>query len=235
VIRNAMSGAWAGEVGNQVFKNVHDAVVLPSGELIVGESDLQEVDSQGRRTQGALYTVWDDYAQRFEGTSVTHPVGLAYAPGGRRLYVADIAPDAKRWLYFRQNELGRWSQSGVLWTEPIPRNAPTPSLQDMVIGNGTGMEAASEAVFAAGYDGLYVFHSDGALLAKYVLGEVVRGLAWGPDGLLYLTIGRRVGELRTKASPVWSDRPQSLWPVAAPPVLTGRVPIEAPDVEPDRN
>lgn len=234
VIRNAMSGAWASELGNHVFRNVHDAVMLPSGVLIVSESDVEDVDSQGRRTQGALYTVWEDYVQKFEGTNVTHPVGVAYAPDGRRLYVADIAPDSKRWLYFRQNELGGWKQAGVLWTEPIPRTADRHSLQDMVIGNGTGMEAASEAVFAAGYDGLYVFHSDGSLLAKYVLGDVVRGLAWGPDGLLYLTMGRRVGELKTKASPVWSDRPQSLWPVPAPASVTGKEPVEEPAVDPSR-
>jgi sugar lactone lactonase YvrE len=219
VVRDKVNGRYVGEVGNRVFRHVHDAVMLPSGVLVVGESDLEEVDREGRRTRGGLYTVWSDHTEAFENAAVTNPVGLAYAPGNRRLYVADIDGGTKRWLYYSQDAQGAWKHVGVLWTEPLPPGRVPPTLQGMVIGNGTGMERTSEAVFAAGFDGLYVFHSDGALLAKYVLGDIVRGVAWGPDGMLYLTVGRRVGELRTKASPVWSDRPQSLWPIDAPPAL----------------
>jgi hypothetical protein len=75
-------------------------------------------------------------------------------------------------------------------------------------------EAAREVVFAAGLDGVYVFHPDGALLAKYVLGDVVTGLAWGDDGDLYLASGRRVGMLRTRSKALASEWPQSVKPTS---------------------
>jgi hypothetical protein len=63
-----------------------------------------------------------------------------------------------------------------------------------------------EVIASAGPDGIYLFHSDGTLLAKYYLGRPVAGLTWGPanaDGSnwLYFTSGPQIGALETRLKP----------------------------------
>jgi sugar lactone lactonase YvrE len=228
VVRDGASFEFKGTVGSiTLLRKVHDATMLPEGVLIVGESDLEDEDPEGRPTRGALYAVSADRTEKIDAV-VSHPVGLAYSPGERRLYVSDLGAAMKRWIYF-QRAGSQWRQTGVLWSEPIAGLRTRPLLQDMAIGTGrvdssAGLnpaeasvaerEAAREVVFAAGLDGIYVFHPDGALLAKYVLGDVVTGLAWGDGGDLYLTSGRRVGMLRTRATAVASERPESVKPAS---------------------
>jgi sugar lactone lactonase YvrE len=225
VVRDGATFEFKGTVGGTVFRKVHDAVMLPSGVLMVGESDLEDLDPEGRPTKGALYQVFSDRTERIDA-SVSHPLGLAYSPGERRVYVSDVGPSLKRWLYFQEGG-GAWKQTGVLWSEPVVGIRTRPLLQDIVIGTGSvdatermnveevkaaEREAAREAIFAAALDGIYVFHPDGALLAKYVLGDVVAGLAWGDNGELYLTSGRRVGRLQTRSKKAASERPESVTP-----------------------
>jgi sugar lactone lactonase YvrE len=230
VVRDGVSFEFKGTVGTiTLFRKVHDATMLPDGMLIVGESDLEDVDPEGRPTRGALYSVSSDRTEKID-VVVSHPVGVAYSPAEQRLYVSDLGTTSKRWIYLQR--AGRqWRQTGVLWSEPIAGVRTRPLLQDIAIGTGrvassAGLnqaeaavaerEAAREIVFAAGLDGIYVFHPDGALLAKYVLGDVVTGLAWGDNGDLYLTSGRRVGMLRTRSKAVASERPERVKPTVAP-------------------
>jgi hypothetical protein len=73
--------------------------------------------------------------------------------------------------------------------------------------------AAGGELFVAGPGGLYLFHPDGTLLAKFVLNERVTALAWDewiaerhdpsdPEvHQLYMTVGHRIARLHTIAGP----------------------------------
>src|SRR3954452_20934563 len=56
-------------------------------------------------------------------------------------------------------------------------------------------------VFAAGPGGLYVFHPDGTLLARFLLSEPIASLAWDKRrAVLHMTVGHRICRLRTKVA-----------------------------------
>jgi sugar lactone lactonase YvrE len=226
VVRDAVTFEVKHAIGNKLFRNIHDVAALSQDEFIVSESDINELDAEGKPTHGALYRIRTNQVDEIVKDGLSHPVGLALSPGERRLYVADFGTEMKRWLYFEESG-PTWTPAGVLWSERIAKGQKRPALQDMAIGTGRIPDKKSEApqevmkqltreaVFAAGLDGLYIFHPDGTLMAKYVIGDTITGVTWGEEGVLYLTSGRRIGRLLTRARAVSAD-----WPASNPAAST---------------
>jgi sugar lactone lactonase YvrE len=201
-------------MGKTVLGRVHDAASIAPGTIVVAESAAgndERVDDADRQKaphhRGAVYTlshtgVREDVKAEFED-----PVGVAYSARDKRLYVADISPNAETWRYFDREPSG-WTEKGILWTAPIKSPTERPRLQSIVIG--VDRERSSEIIFAAGPDGLYLLDPAGVLLAKYMLSAPVSGLTWGDGGELFMTVGRRLCVLMTAARP--ADPPTEKWP-----------------------
>jgi hypothetical protein len=206
-------------IGEEVLGRIHDvglfgdAVIVAEGPVDDGrdvdEKDANEQDaadtSEKVRKKGSVYELSATGIKTPVKADFTHPVGVAYSSRTRRLYVVDISGRVETWRYFERAQQS-WKEKGVLWTQTLPNGDDWPRLQSMVIGEAAGTDG--EGIFAAGPDGLYVFHSDGTLLAKYVLRTPVSGLVWGhydpkeKTTELFMTVGRRLSVLMTKATPV---------------------------------
>ena len=101
-----------------------------------------------------------------------------------------------------------------------------------------GAISAGGELFVAGPGGLYLFHPDGTLLAKFVLSERVTGLAWDewksnrPDlanqeiHQLYMTVGHRIARLHTIVGPepLATRRPRPTPPVSGAGALSPGLP-----------
>jgi len=190
-----------------------------SGETVENTEAAAHEPSLRRSSKAGVYVLTDKSSRPHPlEAEFNHPVGVAFARGvldlRDRLYVADINGRFESWRFFERDAEQNWREKGVLWTQTIPDPEKWPHLQSMVatVGNvqyatGQGVTTTRRegALFAAGADGLYLFHSDGTLLAKYVLGAPVHGLAWGRrngnEQELFMTIGRRLCVLMTRAQP----------------------------------
>lgn len=207
-------------IGDEVLGRIHDVGLVGGVAVIVAEGpvddgrDVDEKDadekeatdtSEKARKKASVYELSATGTKTLITSEFTHPVGVAYSSRTRRLYVADISGRVETWRYFERAQQS-WKEKCVLWTQALPNADDWPRLQSMVIGEAAGTDG--EGIFAAGPDGLYVFHSDGTLLAKYVLRTPVNGLVWGRHDPkdktteLFMTVGRRLSVLKTKATPV---------------------------------
>ena len=130
------------------------------------------------------------------------PVGVAYSPHDRRIYVADVTAQRTVWLFYEQNAAKSWVRAGVFASEAADRGPTLPVLQGIAVAGCRSATAALPAgggeVFAAGPGGLYLFTAEGRLIARYVLSERISGLSWGDDNILYMTIGHKLARLQTK-------------------------------------
>jgi hypothetical protein len=189
-------------IGDGVVRRIHDVVRVASNGQVVAESAVddgvvlaRDEKADPAETEGAVYELSDAGVRRNIEARFTHPVGLAYSSLRKRLYVVDVRGRTQTWRYFERVET-TWREKGVLWSETIAHAERWPRLQSMAIGTSVANE---EVVFAAGPDGLYLFHADGTLLAKYLLGAPVSGLTWGRNGELFMTVERRLCVLQTRA------------------------------------
>jgi sugar lactone lactonase YvrE len=210
LLRDLNQNGIATNFGSVIRGDVHDAASVAPGIVVVGET-VEEVSDDGRRRQvGRLFEVGAEKPVPID-VRVARPVGLAYSQDRQRLYVADIDNGSERWRFYVKNAAGNWIEAGMVWTEQLPSGEREPSLQSMVVVKGTvGACAKStspecEAIFAAGPQGLYVFDPDGGLLAKYLVGGGVTGLALSPpkgeerESELFMTLGRRLAVLKISA------------------------------------
>ena len=210
LLRDLNPNGVATNFGSVIRGDVHDAVSVAPGIVVVGET-IEEVSDDGRRRQvGRLFEVSVEKPVAID-VRVTRPVGLAYSQDRQRLYVADIDNGSERWRFYVKNAAGNWIEAGLVWTEQLRSGEREPSLQSMVVAKGTAGDCAKssspdcEAIFAAGPQGLYVFDPDGGLLAKYLVGGGVAGLALSPpkgkerESELFMTLGRRLAVLKISA------------------------------------
>jgi sugar lactone lactonase YvrE len=219
--------------GSRLLDGVTDVALAERDAFFVsatGESSLANAPGQAR---GTVYHVTESDAQPIV-TGLQRPIGLAFSPCQQRLYIADSSADGLTLYFFTQDSHSQWQRAGVLATLPVERDAPPAPLSGMAVAACRPVSPASGAIsaggelFVAGPGGLYLFHPDGTLLAKFVLSERVTGLAWDewkanrPDlpnleiHQLYMTVGHRIARLHTIVGPepLATRRPRPTPPVS---------------------
>lgn len=158
---------------------------------VIGPDDVVVATTSDER--GAIYEV--DGAENVTLVAgAAQPVGVAYSPVSKRLYVADAGDRSMTWRIFERRD--GWRETGILWHQTFDGPWARPALRSIAVGSDAG--GNTDIIFAGADDGLYVFHADGSMLAKFSLGTPVSGLTWGAEGDLFLTAGRRLCVLRTK-------------------------------------
>lgn len=121
---------------------------------------------------------------------MTRPNGIAFSPDEKTLYVAQSDPAAAIWKTFPVNEDGTLGE-GKLFYDATSNVESLPGLPD-------GMEVDAKGnVFATGPGGVYVFTPDGDLLGRISTGQRTSNVAWGDDGMLYMTADMYVCRIRT--------------------------------------
>ncbi len=225
--------------GNRLVDGATDVTLAERGAFFVSATGEGSGSGDGGKPSGAVYHVTESEAQTIV-TGLQRPIGLAFSPCQQRLYIADSTSQGLTLYFFSQDAQSRWQRAGVLATIPVDRNAPAAPLSGMAV------VACEQAVpgphsilnggelFVAGPGGLFLFHPDGTLLAKFVLNERVTGLAWDEwtDARrdlsepavhqLYLTVGHRIARIHTTvgAEPLPTRRPRP----TAPPTGTAAAP-----------
>lgn len=221
--------------GNRLIDGVTDVALAEPGAFFVsatgeGSSTLDAA----HKPRGAVYHVVDADAQPIV-TGLQRPIGVAFSTCQQRLYVADSSPDALTLYFFTQDAHAEWQRAGALATLPVDRDAPPAPLAGMAVvacrrtSSARGSISEGGELFVAGPGGLYLFHPDGTLLAKFVLNERVTALAWDewiaarhdpsePEiHQLYMTVGHRIARLHTNPGPepLASRRPRPTPPTPA--------------------
>jgi sugar lactone lactonase YvrE len=217
--------------GNRLIDGVTDVALAERGAFFVSATgDSVAANAQSRA--GSVYHVTESDAQPIV-TGLQRPIGLAFSPCQQRLYIADSSGDGLRLYFFTQDSRSQWQRAGVLSTLPVEGDAPPAPLSGMAVTAcraappGAGAISAGGELFVAGPGGLYLFHPDGTLLAKFFLGERVTGLAWdewkakrsdvpGQEiHQLYMTVGHRIARLHTTVGPeaLSTRRPRPTPPV----------------------
>ena len=205
--------------GSRLLDGVTDVTLAERGAFFVSATGEESpAPDDGQKAKGAVYHVVDNDAKQVV-TGLQRPIGLAFSPCQQRLYIADSRPGALTLYFFVQDEHSQWQRAGALATLPADRDAPPPPLSGMAVaacrpaGSAAVPSVAGGELFVAGPGGLYLFHPDGTLLAKFVLNERVTALAWDewiaerhdpsdPEvHQLYMTVGHRIARLHTIAGP----------------------------------
>jgi len=210
------------QLGGPVLRSVTDVEWLPERHAYVvvdtsGAASVARARSGGSdMPNGEIALVPEDFngGERKSIVKDLHrPVGVVWSSRTKRLYVADIEADAEVWSYYISVPDDKWIKGGTLWRQDVGPFSEAIRLQDMVVadfdpksneGECKAQSDGDEMIIAAGPDGIYFFHADGNLLAKYYLGRPVAGLTWGPIDLatgfncLYFTSGPQIGALKTR-------------------------------------
>ena len=205
--------------GNRLIDGVTDVALAEPGAFFVSTTgEGSPTTDTAQKPTGAVYHVTDADAQPIV-TGLHRPIGVAFSPCQQRLYIADSSTDALTLYFFTQDAHSQWQRAGALATLPVDRDAPLAPLSGMAVVAcrpaipALGSISAGGELFLAGPGGLFLFHPDGTLLAKFVLNERVTALAWDewiatpltpsdPEvHQLYMTVGHRIARLHTTLGP----------------------------------
>jgi gluconolactonase len=122
---------------------------------------------------------------------LSRPNGIAFAPDGRTLYVANSDPKRAIWMSFPVKEDGNVGAGKVFRdvTEMVGKHKGLPD----------GMKVDAQGnLFATGPGGVHIYAADGTLLGRIETGEATANCAWGDDGsTLYITADMYLCRLRT--------------------------------------
>jgi len=188
------TGMFEPAIGGSFLRRVRDVAWAPErNAYFVVHSDPLPQNASEEKLTGEITRIPDlNVNERHEPIikDLRRPVGVAWSARTKRLYVADLERTNEVWSYFVEGSKG-WEKGGTLWRQELGPFAASIRLQDIVVSDfdhvlvGSGenqrCDAApegqrnDEVVISAGPDGIYFFHSDGSLLAKYHLGQPVAG------------------------------------------------------------
>jgi gluconolactonase len=173
------------------FNSPNDVVIGPDGAMYFTDPtlDLPPGEKQEISFQG-VYRLDAKGQVRLLTKELTQPNGLAFSPDGKRLYVDDSQQRNIRVYDFQAN--GTASNGRIFATEAGPPKSGVPD----------GMKLDKNGnLYITGPQGIWIWDAEGHHLGTVVMPEQPANLAWGdPDyGTLYITAGKSVYKLRTKA------------------------------------
>lgn len=155
---------------------------------------------------------WDDPARQMDVNGVyrlsaegqverlvddlSRPNGVALAPDGRTLYVANSDPQRALWMAYELGESGAL-KSGTAVSGDLLFDA-TDHVGEDEPGLPDGLKVdVNGHLFATGPGGLWVLHADGRALGRLRLPDPTANCAFGGDGHdLYLTSNHRLLRIR---------------------------------------
>ena len=241
--------------GNRLLVGVTDVTLAEPGAFFVSATGEGSASSGVEQTgRGVVYHVTDRDAKPIV-KDLQRPIGVAFSPCQQRLYVADSSAGALTLYYFTQDVHSEWQRAGALATLAADSDAPPAPLSGMAVAACVPPNAPNEIrgpggeLFVAGPGGLYLFHPDGTLLAKFVLNERVTALAWDewiadrhdPSDhevhQLYMTVGHRIARLHAIVGPepLATRRPRPTPPASKTAGDAGSPGPSAPDASDDRS
>lgn len=140
----------------------------------------KELDFQG------LYRLAPDGTLTLLTRELKAPNGIAFSPGERRLYVADVDFDRPAWWVFEVRDDGTLAKGRIFYHVG-------PWMQDRP-GGPDGLKVdRSGNLFAAGPGGVFLFAPDGTLLGIIETGVATSNVAFGEQGqTLFVTASTKV-------------------------------------------
>ena len=143
-----------------------------------------------------VYRVAPDGKITLVAKDLDAPNGLAFAPDGKTLYVANSQKERALWKAYAVSADGSLDGGRVF--------ADATRLYKEGDGVPDGMKVDVKGhVFATGPGGVLVYTPDGVLLGRILTGVPTANVAWGEDGAtLFITANHRVLRLRTKTQGV---------------------------------
>ncbi|MFM7137981.1 MAG: SMP-30/gluconolactonase/LRE family protein [Planctomycetota bacterium] len=132
-----------------------------------------------------VYRLATDGTLSLECDTMTRPNGIAFAPDGRTLYVAQSDPKAPIWRAFRvaaDGSLADGKTGGRVFFDAT-------DLAKTSRGNPDGLKVDTAGnLFATGPGGVLVFAPDGTHLGTLLTGQATANCGFGDDGrTLYIT------------------------------------------------
>jgi sugar lactone lactonase YvrE len=221
--------------GDRLIDGVTDVTLAEPGAFFVSATgEGSSAADAAQIAHGVVYHVTDHDAKTIV-IGLQRPIGVAFSPCQRRLYVADSSPGALTLYFFTQDAHSEWQRAGALATLHADRDALPAPLSGMAVAacrqpaSAAPSTAPGGELFVAGPGGLYLFHPDGTLLAKFALNERVTALAWDewvagrhdPSNQevhqLYMTVGHRIARLHAIVGPepLATRRPRPTPPVSS--------------------
>lgn len=123
--------------------------------------------------------------------NLSRPNGIALAPDGRTLYVANSDPQRAVWIAYQLGDDGAADSGRVFFDATSRVGEAEPGLPD-----GLKIDVGGH-LFATGPGGLWVLHPDGYPLGRLRLPDPTANCAFGGDGHdLYLTSNHRLLRIR---------------------------------------
>jgi len=178
------------------FNSPNDCVYGPNGDLyftdptygLVGGQD----DPKRELMFSGVFRLRADGEVQLLTDELTFPNGVAFSPGGYRLYVAVSDPANPVIMMYDVNPDGTLGVGEVFFdAKPLAaqgRKGLPDGLKTDVLGN----------VFATGPGGVLVISPTGKLLGIINTGEATANCAWGNDGsVLYITADRYLCRVKT--------------------------------------
>lgn len=123
---------------------------------------------------------------------VKYPNGIAFAPGGKTLYLSNSDSTNMQWLKYELDDKGIIKSSAVLY-EPKEYNNTDE-------GNPDGMKVNKAGyLFAAGPQGIWIFNPAGKVIARIITHQKTSNCAFTPDEkTLFITGSTNVIRVKLK-------------------------------------
>ncbi|MDH5823258.1 SMP-30/gluconolactonase/LRE family protein [Luteimonas sp. RD2P54] len=140
-----------------------------------------------------VYRIDADGGVHLVDDGLSFPNGVALAPDGNTLYVANSDPERPIWMAYALDEAGNAGDGRVFADASDLVGDDAPGLPD-------GMAVAADGtLFATGPGGVLVFAPDGTRLGRIETGTAVANCALAEDGrVLYMTSHRFLARVRLR-------------------------------------
>lgn len=178
------------------FNSPNDLVFHPSGDLYFTDPPYGLPDRFNDPTREldwcGVYRLSKDGTVTLISNEIAAPNGIALAPDGRTLYVAQSNAKAANWTAFDLNADGTFSKGRVFHdaTEHVGKWKGVP--------DGMAIDAQGN-LWASGPGGILVISPEGKLLGRILTGQATSNATFGEDGsTLFITADSYLLRVKTK-------------------------------------